>query len=169
MSLCTLSIGMASTLTSQGTRSGTTSTCAAPPPSQCAAPVGMGGHPCAARPASLRAAADERRRRFHRGSPLSYRASGRHLWILRTTSRQPSQRFARPRARPRPGRLAPTLSAHAWAKRLSLAEPELRRGPAGPAHALSQVRLKRFLEMRGADCGSRASILALPAFWVRRP
>ncbi|HRK19956.1 MAG TPA: glutamate--cysteine ligase [Hyphomicrobiaceae bacterium] len=28
------------------------------------------------------------------------------------------------------------------------------------------VRLKRFLEMRGADGGSRAMILALPAFWV---
>ena len=28
-----------------------------------------------------------------------------------------------------------------------------------------EVRLKRFLEMRGADCG-RASIVALPAFWV---
>ena len=29
-----------------------------------------------------------------------------------------------------------------------------------------EVRLKRYLEMRGADCGSAAHILALPAFWV---
>ncbi|MBV9433134.1 MAG: glutamate--cysteine ligase [Hyphomicrobiales bacterium] len=29
-----------------------------------------------------------------------------------------------------------------------------------------EVRLKRYLEMRGADCGSPAHILALPAFWV---
>ena len=30
-----------------------------------------------------------------------------------------------------------------------------------------QVRLKRFLEMRGADCGSQTMICALPALWVR--
>ncbi|SED52586.1 glutamate--cysteine ligase [Rhizobiales bacterium GAS191] len=29
-----------------------------------------------------------------------------------------------------------------------------------------EVRLKRYLEMRGADCGSPAHILALSAFWV---
>jgi glutamate--cysteine ligase len=29
-----------------------------------------------------------------------------------------------------------------------------------------EVRLKRYLEMRGADCGSAAHILALSAFWV---
>ncbi len=29
-----------------------------------------------------------------------------------------------------------------------------------------EVRLKRYIEMRGADAGSRASIPALPAFWV---
>jgi len=29
-----------------------------------------------------------------------------------------------------------------------------------------EVRVKRYLEMRGADCGSAAHILALPAFWV---
>jgi glutamate--cysteine ligase len=29
-----------------------------------------------------------------------------------------------------------------------------------------EVRLKRILEMRGADCGSQAKITALPAFWV---
>ena len=29
-----------------------------------------------------------------------------------------------------------------------------------------EVRLKRYLEMRGADCGLPAHILALPAFWV---
>jgi glutamate--cysteine ligase len=29
-----------------------------------------------------------------------------------------------------------------------------------------EVRVKRYLEMRGADCGSPAHILALPAFWV---
>ncbi len=29
-----------------------------------------------------------------------------------------------------------------------------------------EVRLKQFLEMRGADAGSRAMLLALPAFWV---
>ncbi|HZH47442.1 MAG TPA: glutamate--cysteine ligase [Roseococcus sp.] len=30
----------------------------------------------------------------------------------------------------------------------------------------TEVRLKRFLEMRGSDCGSAAMILAKPAFWV---
>jgi glutamate--cysteine ligase len=30
----------------------------------------------------------------------------------------------------------------------------------------TDVRLKRFLEMRGADAGSAAMMLALPAFWV---
>jgi glutamate--cysteine ligase len=29
-----------------------------------------------------------------------------------------------------------------------------------------EVRLKRFLEMRGADAGTRGHLLALPAFWV---
>jgi glutamate--cysteine ligase len=29
-----------------------------------------------------------------------------------------------------------------------------------------EVRLKRYLEMRGADCGPRSHILALPALWV---
>lgn len=29
-----------------------------------------------------------------------------------------------------------------------------------------EVRMKRFLEMRGADSGSQAKITALPAFWV---
>lgn len=29
-----------------------------------------------------------------------------------------------------------------------------------------QVRLKKYLEMRGADCGPRPFLLALPAFWV---
>lgn len=29
-----------------------------------------------------------------------------------------------------------------------------------------EVRLKKFIEMRGADAGDRAHILALPAFWV---
>jgi len=29
-----------------------------------------------------------------------------------------------------------------------------------------EARLKRYIEMRGADCGSRAHILALSAFWV---
>ena len=28
------------------------------------------------------------------------------------------------------------------------------------------VRLKKYLEMRGADCGSEAMIVALPALWV---
>ncbi len=44
----------------------------------------------------------------------------------------------------------PTLSD--WADHLTTAFPE--------------VRLKQFLEMRGADAGSRAQLLALPAFWV---
>jgi glutamate--cysteine ligase len=32
--------------------------------------------------------------------------------------------------------------------------------------AFPEVRLKRFLEMRGADCGSFPMLCALPAFWV---
>ncbi len=54
------------------------------------------------------------------------------------------------------GRLAqlpgekPTLSD--WADHLTTLFPE--------------VRLKRFLEMRGADCGSWRSLCALPAFWT---
>ncbi len=44
----------------------------------------------------------------------------------------------------------PTLSD--WADHLTTAFPE--------------VRLKQFLEMRGADAGSRAHLLALPAFWT---
>jgi glutamate--cysteine ligase len=44
----------------------------------------------------------------------------------------------------------PTLSD--WADHLTTAFPE--------------VRLKRFLEMRGADAGDRAHLLALPAFWA---
>jgi glutamate--cysteine ligase len=32
--------------------------------------------------------------------------------------------------------------------------------------AFPEVRLKQFLEMRGADCGPREMIVALPAFWV---
>lgn len=32
--------------------------------------------------------------------------------------------------------------------------------------AFPEVRLKRYLEMRGADCGSEAMILALPSLWV---
>jgi len=39
-----------------------------------------------------------------------------------------------------------------WANHLSTIFPE--------------VRLKRYLEMRGADAGSLANLLALPAFWV---
>ncbi|MFV0491735.1 MAG: glutamate--cysteine ligase [Pseudorhodobacter sp.] len=44
----------------------------------------------------------------------------------------------------------PTLSD--WADHLTTVFPE--------------ARVKRFMEMRGADCGDRAHILALPAFWV---
>lgn len=33
-------------------------------------------------------------------------------------------------------------------------------------NGIAQVRLKRFLEMRGADCGPLPFINALPAFWV---
>ena len=29
-----------------------------------------------------------------------------------------------------------------------------------------EVRLKRYIEMRGADCGPRSHVVALPAFWV---
>jgi glutamate--cysteine ligase len=32
--------------------------------------------------------------------------------------------------------------------------------------AFTDVRVKRYLEMRGADAGSAAMLLALPAFWV---
>lgn len=32
--------------------------------------------------------------------------------------------------------------------------------------AFPEVRLKRFLEMRGADCGPLEMLIALPAFWV---
>jgi glutamate--cysteine ligase len=32
--------------------------------------------------------------------------------------------------------------------------------------AFPEVRLKRFLEMRGADCGSPEMLIALPSFWV---
>ncbi|MBX9805230.1 MAG: glutamate--cysteine ligase [Alphaproteobacteria bacterium] len=32
--------------------------------------------------------------------------------------------------------------------------------------AFPEVRLKRFLEMRGADCGPEDMLIALPAFWV---
>jgi glutamate--cysteine ligase len=32
--------------------------------------------------------------------------------------------------------------------------------------AFPEVRLKQFLEMRGADCGTKDMVLALPAFWV---
>jgi glutamate--cysteine ligase len=32
--------------------------------------------------------------------------------------------------------------------------------------AFPEVRLKRFLEMRGADCGPQEMMVALPAFWV---
>lgn len=54
------------------------------------------------------------------------------------------------------GRLAalpgeyPTLKD--WADQTTIAFPE--------------VRLKRFLEMRGADCGPPEMLMALPAFWV---
>ena len=49
----------------------------------------------------------------------------------------------------RPGEL-PTIND--WADHITTAFPE--------------VRLKRFLEMRGADCGPLPSLAALPAFWV---
>jgi glutamate--cysteine ligase len=32
--------------------------------------------------------------------------------------------------------------------------------------AFPEVRLKQFLEMRGADCGPKEMLMALPAFWV---
>ncbi|MEO8531773.1 MAG: glutamate-cysteine ligase family protein, partial [Deltaproteobacteria bacterium] len=48
-----------------------------------------------------------------------------------------------------PGEL-PTLSD--WADHLTTIFPE--------------VRLKQFIEMRGADAGNRAHMIALPAFWV---
>lgn len=32
--------------------------------------------------------------------------------------------------------------------------------------AFPEVRLKQFLEMRGADCGPKEMIMALPAFWI---
>ncbi|HUZ30846.1 MAG TPA: glutamate--cysteine ligase [Xanthobacteraceae bacterium] len=48
-----------------------------------------------------------------------------------------------------PGELA-TISD--WANHISTIFPE--------------VRLKRYLEMRGADCGSTANLLALPALWA---
>jgi glutamate--cysteine ligase len=48
-----------------------------------------------------------------------------------------------------PGELA-TISD--WANHVSTIFPE--------------VRLKRYLEMRGADCGSTANLLALPALWA---
>jgi glutamate--cysteine ligase len=44
----------------------------------------------------------------------------------------------------------PTLSD--WADHMTTVFPE--------------ARAKRFIEMRGADCGDRAHIAALPAFWV---
>jgi len=44
----------------------------------------------------------------------------------------------------------PTISD--WANHLTTLFPE--------------VRLKRFIEMRGADCGPRSMVLALPALWV---
>lgn len=49
----------------------------------------------------------------------------------------------------RPGEL-PTIND--WADHITTAFPE--------------VRLKRFLEMRGADCGPLPSLAALPALWV---
>jgi glutamate--cysteine ligase len=45
-----------------------------------------------------------------------------------------------------------TATQSDWANHLSTIFPE--------------VRLKRYLEMRGADCGSREMICALPALWV---
>jgi glutamate--cysteine ligase len=57
--------------------------------------------------------------------------------------------FLRGRLPALPGEV-PTLSD--WADHLTTAFPE--------------VRLKQFLEMRGADAGDRAHLLALPAFWV---
>ncbi|MGB6537177.1 MAG: glutamate--cysteine ligase [Xanthobacteraceae bacterium] len=54
------------------------------------------------------------------------------------------------------GKLAVMPGARAtisdWANHLSSIFPE--------------VRLKRYLEMRGADCGPLSNLLALPAFWV---
>ena len=44
----------------------------------------------------------------------------------------------------------PTLSD--WADHMTTVFPE--------------ARVKKYIEMRGADCGNRAHILALPAFWV---
>ena len=44
----------------------------------------------------------------------------------------------------------PTLSD--WADHMTTVFPE--------------ARVKKFIEMRGADCGDRAHIIALPAFWV---
>ncbi len=44
----------------------------------------------------------------------------------------------------------PTLSD--WADHLTTVFPE--------------ARVKKYIEMRGADCGDRAHIIALPAFWV---
>ena len=44
----------------------------------------------------------------------------------------------------------PTLSD--WADHMTTVFPE--------------ARVKKYIEMRGADCGDRAHILALPAFWV---
>lgn len=44
----------------------------------------------------------------------------------------------------------PTLSD--WADHMTTVFPE--------------ARVKRYIEMRGADCGDRAHIMALPAFWV---
>ena len=36
----------------------------------------------------------------------------------------------------------------------------------GAARLLRQVRLRPYVEMRGADAGPLSHILALPAFWV---
>ena len=33
-------------------------------------------------------------------------------------------------------------------------------------HAAAQVRLRPYIEMRGADAGPLSHVLALPAFWV---
>ncbi len=52
------------------------------------------------------------------------------------------------------------------AHRLPGVEPEMGDWVNHVGTLFPEVRLKRYIEMRGADAGSKASIPALPAFWV---
>ncbi|WP_333822179.1 glutamate--cysteine ligase [Pinisolibacter sp.] len=56
--------------------------------------------------------------------------------------------------------------AGALAKRLPGVVPEMGDWVNHVGTLFPEVRLKRYIEMRGADAGSRASVPALPAFWV---